>query len=163
MINKQNLWFVTLFSIILVLTIFYISINEDSIKEYIAETPDTSDTSLVINESTELVALRVESQEETLETMNNLKNIILSETTNAEEKNEAYENLLELSNTKGTEEKIEGIIKKEFNLDSFVKIKGNDINIVIDSKEHDYKLANKIIRKTAEQFTIQKYITVKFN
>ena len=163
MINKQNLWFVTLFSIILVLSIFYISINEDNIKEYIVDNPVTDDTSLVINESTELVALRVESQEETLETMNNLKNIILSETTNAEEKNEAYENLLELSNTKGTEEKIESIIKKEFNLDSFVKIKGNDINIVIDSKDHNYKIANQIIRKTAEQFNIQKYITVKFN
>ena len=163
MINKQNLWFVTLFSIILVLSIFYISMNESNIKAFIAEEPNTEDTTLVINESTELVALRVESNEETLEAMNNLKNIILSETTNADEKNEAYESLLELSNNKGTEEKIEGIIKKEFNLDAFVKIKNNDINIVIDSSNHDYELANKIIRKTQEQFDVQKYITVKFN
>ncbi len=162
MINKQNLWFVTLFSIILVLSIFYISLNENNL-EGIIENTNTDDTTLVVNESTELVALRVESNEEVLETMNNLKSVILSETTNATEKNDAYEELLELSNNKGNEEKIEELIKKEFNMDAFVKIKGTDINIVIDEKKHNYELANRIIRKVQEQFDAQKYITVKFN
>lgn len=136
--------------------------NEDNLQSYINST-NTEDETLVINESTELVALRVEEHEELLETMKNLKEKILSETTDANEKNEAYESLLELSNNKGTEEKLEEIIKKEFNLDVFAKIKGNDINIVVDSQKHDYSLANKIIRKIQEQFDVQKYITIKFN
>ena len=57
MINKQNLWFATLFSIILVLSIFYISMNETSVSDLMNEEIVVDDSSLVINESTELVSL----------------------------------------------------------------------------------------------------------
>ena len=163
MINKQNLWFVTLFSIILVLSIFYISMNENSIQEFISENDVTDDTTLVINESTELVALRVESDEEDLQAMNELKDILLSETTNATEKNDAYNSLLEISANKGNEQNIENLISKEFKLDSFVKINANNVTVVIDSRDHNYELANNIIRKVNETFKDNKYVTVKFN
>lgn len=163
MVNKQNLWFITLFSIILVLSIFYISMNESSIESFIDENNIPQDSTLVVNENTELVALRIQSDENMLNTMNELKEIILSETTTSQEKNDAYNNLLELSTNKGDEENIENIIKKEFNLDSFVKINANNVTIVIDSKEHNYDLANKIIRKVKENANGDKYVTVKFN
>ena len=68
-----------------------------------------------------------------------------------------------LSNNKGTEQEIEKLIKKEFNYESFVKINADSITVVIDGDEHDYELANKIIRKVQEKFDKNKYITVKFN
>lgn len=163
MVNKQNLWFITLFSIILVLSIFYISMNESNLQSLIEESNMPEDSTLVVNENTELVALRIQSDENMLNTMNDLKEIILSQTTTSQEKNDAYNNLLELSTNKGDEENIENVIKKEFNLDSFVKINANNITIVIDSKEHNYDLANKIIRKVKENCKGDKYITVKFN
>ena len=163
MVNKQNLWFITLFSIILVLSIFYISMNESSIESLIEANNIPEDSTLVVNENTELVALRIQSDEDMLNTMNELKDIILSETTTSQEKNDAYNNLLELSTNKGDEEEIESIIEKEFNLESFVKINANNITIVIDSSEHNYDLANKIIRKVKENSKGDKYITVKFN
>ena len=110
MVNRQNLWFVTLFSIILVLSIFYVSMNESNIQGLIQNEANVDDTTLVVNENTELVALRVQSDEEMLNTMNELKDVILSETTSAIEKNDAYNNLLELSNNKGLEQNIEKIL-----------------------------------------------------
>lgn len=163
MVNRQNLWFVTLFSIILVLSIFYVSMNESDIQGLVQQETPVDDTTLVVSENTELVALRVQSDEEMLNTMNELKDVILSETTSAIEKNDAYNNLLELSNNKGLEQNIEKIIKEEFKCDSFVKINGNNVTIVIDSKEHNYEIANNIIRKVQENFKDNKYITVKFN
>lgn len=163
MVNKQNLWFITLFSIILVLSIFYISMNDSSIESLIEDSKIPEDSTLVVNENTELVALRIQSDEDMLNTMNELKEIILSETTTSQEKNDAYNNLLELSTNKGDEENIENIIEKEFNLKSFVKINANNITIVIDSSEHNYDLANKIIRRIKENSRGDKYITVKFN
>ena len=163
MVNRQNLWFVTLFSIILILSIFYVSMNESNIQGLIQNEANVDDTTLVVNENTELVALRVQSDEEMLNTMNELKDVILSETTSAIEKNDAYNNLLELSNNKGLEQNIEKIIKNEFKCDSFVKINGGNVTIVIDSKEHNYEIANNIIRKVQENFKDNKYITVKFN
>ncbi len=162
MINKQNLWFVLLFSIILVLSIFYISMNESDITS-LTKMPQTDDTTLVVNESTELVALRVQSDEEDLETMNELQNILLSETASSIEKNDAFNSLLELSSNKGMEQELEKMIKDDFSLESFVKINGNNITIVIISKEHDFALANNLIRATQAKFKEYKYITVKFN
>lgn len=162
MINKQSIWFTFLFSIILVLSIFYMTMNENKLSDYI-DTVDTTDTSLVVNESTELVSLRVQSDEEMLETMNHLQEVLLSETSDAESKNDAYNDLLLISSNKSDEEKLEKIIKEEFTYDSFVKINNNNITLVIESEKHDYELANKIIRRISNEFSDNKYITVKFN
>lgn len=164
MINKQNIWFVTLFSIILILTIFYISMNEGNIQDFIIDNDEQNEEStLVINEDTELVALKVESNEEELESMDELKKVLLSETSTMTEKSDAYNELLELANKKSDEENIEKILKNEFNLDSFVKITSSNINIVVSSDENSYSLANNIIRRINEEYKNSMYVTVKFN
>ncbi len=162
MINKQSIWFTFLFSIILVLSIFYVSMNENKLSDFI-EIQDDTETSLVVNESTELVALRVQSDEEVLETINNLQNVILNETSDLQSKNDAYNELMTISNNKSIEEKLEKIINNEFKYESFVKINNNNVTIVVDASKHDYKLANDIIRRVKEEFKENKYITVKFN
>ena len=161
MINKQSIWFTFLFSIILVLSIFYITMDSEKLDELILDV-DTNDTTLVVNESTELVALRVQDDEETLDTINELQNILLDQTSDLSAKNDAYDQLLSINNNKGTEAILEKIIKNEFKLESFVKIKGNNVSVFIDSDNHDYKLANDIISRLNKEFKETKYITVKF-
>lgn len=162
MINKQSIWFTFLFSVILVLSIFYITMNENELSDFI-EPVDTTDTTLVVNESTEIVSLRIQSDEETLETINNLQEIILSETSDLTAKNDAYNDLLTISSNKSDEEKIEKIIKEEFQSEAFVKINSGNVTIVIEAQNHDYELANKIIRRVNQEFQDNKYVTVKFN
>lgn len=161
MINKQSIWFTFLFSIILVLSIFYITTNENSLEDFI-EPIDTSDTTLVVNESSEILSLRIQNDEDVLETINELQDIILSESSDLMSKNDAYNELLLISNNKSKEENIENIIKDEFNNEAFVKINGNNLTIVIDSDKHDYELANKIIRRINKEFSEEMYITIKF-
>lgn len=162
MINKQSIWFTFLFSIILVLSIFYVTMNENDLKDFI-DPIDTNDTTLVVNESTEIVSLRIQNDEEVLETINNLQDIILSETSDLSAKNDAYNDLLLISSNKSDEQKLEKIIKDEFQSEAFVKINGGNVTIVIDKDEHDYELANKIIRRINQEFDEPKYVTVKFN
>ena len=138
------------------------TMNENKLSDYI-DTVDTTDTSLVVNESTELVSLRVQSDEEMLETINHLQEVLLSETSDLESKNDAYNDLLLISSNKSEEEKLEKIIKEEFSYDSFVKINNNNVTVVIEAEKHDYELANKIIRRMNEEFSDNKYVTVKFN
>ena len=163
MINKQNLWFATLFSVILVLTIFYVSMNEAGVKNYINDEISVDDSSLVINESTELVSLRVANNEEIHNTMNELKDTLLSSTATLEEKNDAYNELLVISNTKSIEEKLEKIINDEFKTEAFVKVSSTGVTIVVDSDEDSYASANNLIRRIQKEFKEDKYITVKFN
>jgi hypothetical protein len=95
--------------------------------------------------------------------MNELKNTLLSDVATVEEKNDAYNELLVLSNIKGEEEKLENILSKEFKVDSFVKISSNGITVVVDADKDSYEDANKIIRRIQEEYEDEKYITVKFN
>lgn len=162
MINKQSIWFTFLFSIILVLSIFYITMDTEKLDELILDV-DTNDTTLVVNESTELVALRVQDDEETLDTINELQNILLDQTSDVSAKNDAYDQLLSINNNKSIEINLEKIIKKEFKFDSFIKIKGNNVTVFINNSNHDYKLANDIISRLAKEFKEDKYITVKFS
>ena len=161
--NKQNLWFITLFSIILVLSIYYISMPSNILEEYTNTKNDNSDTTVnEITPSTSLVALRVASDEELLNNINNLQNTITDKEKTVAEKNNAYEELMTIKENKGLEEHIESKLKEKFEYDSFVKINKDQINIVISSTKHDKLIANNIIKEVQSMFDTKKYITIKF-
>ena len=161
--NKQNLWFITLFSIILVLSIYYISMPSNILEEYTNTKNDNSDTTVnEITPSTSLVALRVASDEELLNNINNLQSTITDKEKTVAEKNNAYEELMTLNENKGLEENIESKLKEKFEYDSFVKINKDQINIVISNTKHDKLIANNIIKEVQGMFDTKKYITIKF-
>jgi len=162
LINKQNLWFVTLFSLILVLSIYYLTMSDDALAT-LAEDIKTEDVATVeVSKSNVLVALRVQEEESVLAEMEKLQTILLDDTATIEEKNDAYNSLQALNSTKGKEDEIEAKIKETHKLDSFVKIDGDQISVVIASNDHSTELANKIIRTVQEIFETRMYITVKF-
>lgn len=164
MVNKKNIWFLTLFSLILVLSIYYITMPNDLLLTSMDTKGDIESDEVVseISESTILVALRVEDEESYLEELETLKNILNSKDASVKEKNNAYEQMKSLNINKSEQQKLESDIKKEFNLNSFVKIDGNQVRVVVDSDKHDTKLANNIIRKIQNNYENDMYISVKF-
>lgn len=164
MINKRSLWFLTLFSLILVLSVYYITMPSELLlatnngsKEK-TKTVSTSED----DESAELVALRVESEEKMLDEITELKKVITDSKSSTEEKNAAFEKMQKLNQNRGNEETIENKIKNEFDLKSFVSIDDGSVEVVIDSSKHDKSLANKIMRSVQEEFDTYKAISVKF-
>lgn len=166
MINKKSIWFLTLFSLILVLSIYYVTMpnellltNNNSVD---TETSEEANVSLDVEESSVLVALRVEADEEMSKEMDELKQILTNTESTVEEKNNAFEKMKGLNVTKGEEEELEKKIKEDFKLDAFVKITGDQIRVVIASDNHDVELANNIMRSIQENYTSKMYISVKF-
>lgn len=163
MLNKQNLWYITLFSLIVVLCVYYIAMPQSNSLKSISNNIDNNENVVsTLSESTELVALRVEADENVLNEMQEFQKILLSESTTVDEKNNAYENLVALNANKGKEEDLENILLKEFGYNSFIQIKGDYINVVIEAKEHNNEIANKIIRRVQKEYQVKKHITVKF-
>ena len=165
MINKQNLWFLTLFSLILILGVYYVTLPNNFLKniEEKKKKKVKKEKAVVeeINESP-LVAMRVNLQEERQEEMNVLQEKLTNEKLTSEEKNNLYEELKYLNEVQGKEEKIEEQIKKETKLDCFIQIDNNNISAVCVSKEHDATLANDIMRLIQKNYENKKNITVKF-
>ena len=162
-LNKQNLCFISLFSIILILCIYYISIPNNLLETLEPTVQEVNDETVEVADTSSLVGLRVENDEMVLNKIADLQNTIVDKTKSTEEKNLAYEQLKNINQLKGKQEEIENIIKKDFNYDSFVKIENDQISIVISAKEHNKEIANNIIKKVQSLFDTKKYITVKFN
>lgn len=163
MINKQNLWFVTLFSLILILGIYYVSLDDEVAQVLKSEDKNNPAEVIEITESDVLVALEVENDEEKQALMEEYQDILLSSESTLEEKNVAYENMQKLNNSTSEENKIKELINEKFKLNSFVKIKDNNINIVVSSKDHNNQKANEMIRLVQELYDDEKYITIKYN
>lgn len=172
MINKQNLWFLTLFSLILVLSVYYItmpndlliasnSTTEEKENETTEENNEKEETD-TISEADSLTALRVNLDEERDKEKTELKATMTKEEATVEEKNNAYEQLKNLAVIEGEEEKLEKLIKETYKINSFVKIDNETITIVAAKKDHDVSLANNIMRTVQGEFDTKKTITVKF-
>ena len=176
MINKRSIWFLTLFSLIIVLSIYYVTMpselllntngnyfeeeTQETSKEEV-ETEGTTPTSKV-EESSILVALRVEADEQMNKELEELKKIILDNNTSIDEKNNAYDKMKDLNIKKGEEEKIEKQILDVYQLKAFVKINDNQIRVVVQGSNHNVELANNIMRTVQENFENGMYISVKF-
>lgn len=161
MINKQKLWFLTLFSLILVLSVYYITMPSDLLNTA-NDKEDDSSIVVNVNEEDSLSVLRVMSDEEVYKEIEDLKLILTNANSTTEEKNSAYEKMQLIEETKGKEKTLEQKIKKEYNLDSFIKIYNNQIKVVIKSNEHNYEIANNIIRSIQDEYDEKMYISVKF-
>ena len=62
----------------------------------------------------------------------------------------------------GILEMIEEKLKTELKLDTFVKVDGDQIRVVVGSKEHSASLANEVMRLIQELFDSKMYISVQF-
>lgn len=164
MINKQNLWFLTLFSLILVLSVYYITMPNDLLKSTNNQTEIVTNGSTVetIEEVSSLIAMRVSLEEERQTEMDTLQEQLTSEEMSGEEKNNVYEKLKYLNEIQGKEEAYEKEIKKQYDIDCFVKIDNNDVGVVCVSTKHDSTLANNIMRLIQKDYKNKMYITVKF-
>lgn len=170
MINKQGLWFLTLFSLILVLSVYYITMPNELLltnnSNYNTKTKDTKtneETGKVsIEESEVLAALRVSLNDERISAIKDLQAILTNTEASVEDKNNAYEQIKSISQVKGKEEELELKIKNEIKKDVFIRIDNNQIRVVVASKKHDVKLANDIMRSIQGEFNTKMYISVKF-
>lgn len=163
MINKQKLWFLTLFSLILVLSVYYIAMPEASLSSLIeSEKTSSEKTETKIDDNDSLATLRIEDDEAVLKEMNELESKLIDKNANAEEKSNAYEKIQNINYNKGKEDALEKIILDTHNIKSFIKIKDDQISVTLSSKKSSYKEANNIIRTIQKEFKEKKYITVKY-
>ena len=168
MIDKKNLWFLTLFSLVLVLSVYYVTMPNELLVtnngnvESTSKENEENEISVSITESDVISALKVEDENDTLEEINTLKETLTNTEESVDKKNEAYDKIKELNENSGKEETIENMLKEKYKYDAFVKIDGDQVRVVIGTKDHSTELANEIMRLVQEQFNKKMYISVQF-
>lgn len=159
MINKNGVWFVTLFSLILVLSIYYITMPTELL---ISKDKKEVLPTVNVSESDSLLALKVSNNEEIEEEINVLKQIISNSDATIEDKNNAFDRIKELNQVRSEEKTLEDKIKEKIKLEAFVKIKNNDIDVTVKSEENSSEQANSIMRLIQENYQTKKNISVKY-
>lgn len=164
MINKKNLWFLTLFSLVLVLSIYYVTMPDDLLEATTTNINNISEDSIDVNveESDTISALKVEDDSKTTDTLNELESELSSEETTAEQKNTLYEQIKTINTNKGLEETLEKKINNTYNCETFTKIEETSVKVVVDKCENSKSLANNIMRSIQEEFDSKMYISVQF-
>ena len=160
--NKQNLWFLTLFSMILILGVYYITLPSEIFNKNTTDLVNKN-VDVVVSELNKLAALRVERDEEISMTMKELQDKITSSQTSSEEKNIAFNELQVLNLAKGKESYLEDKIKNNFKIESYVEINNDKIHVTISANEHNSKLVNDIMKSIQDEIEDKKYITIKFD
>lgn len=173
MINKKNLWFLTLFSLILVLSVYYITMPSELLltnsSDYLDTKKEDKDNEkkdekveTTIEESSVITALKIANEEEIQEELDALKVVLSDSKSTADGKNEAFDKMKNINQLKAKEEEISKKLKEKYNLDSFVKIEGTTVKVVMNQSKHDKTLANNIMRTVQEHFDAAVYVSVEF-
>ncbi len=164
MINKKNIWFLTLFSLILALSVYYVTMPSELLLDVYNNNGEAKkDTDVIDIEETDIISVyRLEQETKINEELDVLKLILLDNEASIDKKNEAYNKMQNLQKIKGLENLIEDQIDQELKLKAFVKIQDNTINVIVRNDKHDVSLANKIMNLVQKHFEEKKYISVKF-
>ena len=165
MINKQGLIFLTLTSLILVLSVYYVTMPTELLLTtnslYTKEDDTVSNENVSIENISTISAMKSILNDERKEKVKELNNKLTNKELSFMEKNNIYEEIKVINKLETMEEDIENIIKKEHNLDSFVKSYDDVIEVTIDSKNHDTVLAAKIMSSIEKKYN-NMYISVSF-
>ena len=86
MLTKNNLWYLTLFSIVVVLAVYYVSFPMDKKVAVAKETGDA--TNVTIKKTGELTAMRATRDEEREKQITEVQNVLNDNKKSAEEKND---------------------------------------------------------------------------
>ena len=163
MINKKSLWFLTLFSLILVLSIYYITMPQELFLTNNSNHQEQKETTkATIEESDTLSAMRVTLDQERQEEIEKLQKEMEEKDISDDEKNNHFEKIKYLTELSSKEEDLENKIKKELKITCFIKIENNNISVTTNEKKDSPTLANNIMRLIQEEYDEPMYITVTF-
>ena len=168
MINKKGLWFLTLFSLILVLSVYYITMPDEMfISNNTSNKEEQKDNTTVVNgeieELTSIDILKQEYEDEILKKIASLEETLNDTSLASDEKNTAYEEIKTINNNKGIEQNIEKKLKNKLDLESFVKKQNNEVEVVVNKKDHNVELANQIMVLVQETLNENVSVSVKFS
>jgi len=162
MINKQSMWFLTLLSLVLVLGVYYVTMPNDLLSSKITGEETEKKTQVNVSEGDILIAMRANRDEKVSLEIEELQKVLTDPQKTSDEKNSAFNELKVLNLNIGKEEELEEKIENDFGIKSYIEINKDNIKVVINSKEHDAKLANNIMRSIQAEYKEKMYITVQF-
>ncbi|MBE4910453.1 SpoIIIAH-like family protein [Bacillus luteolus] len=190
LLKKQTVWLLTMLSLVVVLSVYYITSPEGAPEDFafeqegVNETAENTDvtttaegeegmevtieeaedgTAISTISSDELFAqLRMDIEDKRAELREQLTAVVASSEVSAEEKNMAMEKMQELTEIAIKESTIETLIKSKGYADALVRADGGKVRITVKAKEHNNAAANDILLLVASELGELQDVAVTF-
>ncbi|MGV3466229.1 MAG: SpoIIIAH-like family protein, partial [Heyndrickxia sp.] len=179
LLKKQTVWLLTMLSLVVVLSVYYVTSEPKSSNDLAMvdkngeKTSDkansaTSKKDGKVNISTQVAgdqafeAMRISRDDDRSKLKEQLTNKLATSNLSAEEKNKAYDEMKKLQDTAQQEQVLETLIKSHGYQDALVQSDGTNINITVKSNKQSTAAANEIIRLVEQQIGSAPEVAVGF-
>lgn len=151
--NRQAITFLTLFSLILVLSIYYVLLPPET---------ETNEVAVNSGELSQIEILQEELDQKRADLISENNAIIASSESSSDEIASALASISEAKETAALEKKITKIINDAGFKSAFVEVENKTIKVVVDKKEANSSDANSIIKTIMEKTNNEYQVEVKF-
>lgn len=170
LLKKQTVWLLTMLSLVIVLSVYYITSPTQQATDMAAvdgdkavqgeeaakgneEASTEGEVDIVTEAAGDEVfeTLRMEFMDQRSKNIEELETKVASADLSIEEKNAAYEQMEQLKELDTTETVLETMIKTLGYEDALVRADGEQVRVTVKAKEHSAADANKIIRLVTDE------------
>ncbi|MEH7251564.1 SpoIIIAH-like family protein [Neobacillus niacini] len=179
LLKKQTVWLLTMLSLVVVLSVYYITSPEQKSNELAAvkqeekadqkETKtdtETKDGDTIISQvagDEEFESLRLKLQDERSELKEHLTEVVATTDLPANERSEAVDQMKKLNEIAQKEQTLETLIKARDYEDVLVRADGPTVKIIVKSKKESSKSeANAIIKMVKKEIGETNFVAVEF-
>ena len=179
LLKKQTVWLLTMLSLVVVLSVYYITSPEQNSNELAAvkqeektdqkETKtdtETKDGETIISQvagDEEFEKLRLQLQDERSEIKEQLTDVVATTDLPANERSEAIDQMKKLNEIAQKEQTLETLIKARDYEDVLVRADGPTVRIIVKSKKESSKSeANAIIKMVKKEIGETNFVAVEF-
>lgn len=179
LLKKQTVWLLTMLSLVVVLSVYYITSpeqggndltnvaveEETKEQEQLSTTETDPDSSVITNASGDEMfeTLRLSLNDERSKLKEDLETIVGSTDLPAAERSAAKDKIDQLDEVAKKEETLEKLILAMNYEDVLVRADGNDVRVTVKAKELSRKEANQIIREVENEIGNLGLVTVEFS
>ena len=151
--NRQAITFLTLFSLILVLSIYYVLLPPET---------ETNEVAVNSDELSQIEILQEELDQKRADLISENNAIIASSESSSDEIASALASISEAKETAALEKEITKIINDAGFKSAFVEVENKTIKVVVDKKNGKEADANSIIKAVMEKTNNEYQVEVKF-
>lgn len=186
LLKKQTVWLLTMLSLVVVLSVYYITSPEQksnditaagqksqgqmnkakNISKQTGAKSSSADSNAVVTAASgndDFDAIRMQLEDDRSKQIDELQSEIASTDLPADKRSDAYDQMQKLNETAQKEEMLETLIKTMGYDDALVQADGSKVNITVKSKkQHSPSAANDIIQLVKKEIGETNYVAVEF-
>ncbi|MFT8709849.1 MAG: SpoIIIAH-like family protein, partial [Sporolactobacillus sp.] len=170
MLKKQTVWLLTMLSLIVVLSVYALTAQNQSNQNQASQETKTAQTVTGKNQKAEAVSkadnklgqIELDKADERAQLQQKYQNVIASKKSSAKAVSAAYDKMEAMQTLANDETMLEDVIQSKGFKNAVVKTAGNNVQVFVDSAKLTDKQANEVIRLADHYLGAGKVISVSY-